>query len=212
MAGEYSISSIALAFTSSESNLRKLCLLCLLLLGVFEIRLLSSLPGPELLRGVFAFSCFVKLLHFISLFLLLRVEINQLVPPAGDSHATRLRAALNCLTSTRGIGTPWEVKTWSRRAGPPKGQYVARTLTVLVWQYMALDLLNFGAVRYFHREWPGILDVGAEFLSSGLSKEQLIVRLPLSCLLVANLRLLFAAIYGVLALISVVLNLSSSKD
>ncbi|KAL4984138.1 membrane bound O-acyl transferase family-domain-containing protein [Aspergillus falconensis] len=212
MAGEYFISSIALAFTAPESNLRKVCLLCLLTLTFIEIRLLSFLSGPELLRGVLAFSCFVKLLHFIGLFLILPVEMDQLAPQPSDSPLARFGAAFNCVTGTRGIRTPWEVKPRRSCAALPRGHYTAKCLLVLVWRYMALDLLNFGGVRYFQREWPGALAAGTEFLGPGSTKEQLIARFPLSCLLVANLRLLFAAIYEVVSLVFVLLNVSSPRD
>ncbi|KAJ6040800.1 hypothetical protein N7444_009705 [Penicillium canescens] len=209
---QYLVSSISLAFTARESISRQLCIFFLHVLAVLEIHCLSFLPGSELLRGVFAFFCIVKLLHFISLFLVLQVEIHQLVQTASSSFFTRLCAGLNCVSSTRGIGTPWEVKTWPRRREPPKGQYIAKAIVVLSWQYLALDLLNFGALKYFHRNWPNTLAAGAEFLSPGSTKEQLMARIPLSCILVANLRLLFAMIYGLLATISVLLNLNSPKD
>lgn len=209
---QYLISSISLAFTARESTSRQLSILLLLVLAILEIHCLSFLPGPELLRGVFAFFCIVKLLHFICLFLVLQVEIHQLVQTTSSSFFTRFCAGLNCVSSTRGIGTPWEVKTWSRSQEPPKGQYIAKAIIVLSWQYLALDLLNFGAVKYFHRNWPNTLAAGAEFLSPGSTKEQLMARIPLSCILVANLRLLFAMIYGILATISVMLNFSSPKD
>ncbi|KAL2793375.1 hypothetical protein BJX66DRAFT_338835 [Aspergillus keveii] len=207
MAAEYAVASVTLAFTTAESNMRKSCLIFLLALAVVETRLLSSLSGPELLRGVFAFSCFVKTLHFVNLFLILRVEITQILPQTGTPSA-RLLAALNCVTSTRGIGTPWEVKPWTHRdrSQPPapkttRRTYITRTLLTLIWQYAALDLLNFGAVRYFQREWPGALSEGAEFLGPASSKEQLLARLPLSCLLLVNLRLLFSIIYKIIALV-----------
>ncbi|KAL3485493.1 membrane bound O-acyl transferase family-domain-containing protein [Aspergillus germanicus] len=206
MAAEYAVASVTVAFTLAESNVRKLGLVFLLALAVVEARLLSFLSGPELLRGVFAFSCFVKTLHFVSLFLILRVEITQLLPQKA-TPSERLLAALNCVTSTRGIGTPWEVKPWTHRdrSQPPKPrtrtQYITRTLLNLIWQYVTLDLLNFGAVRYFQREWPGALAAGAEFLGPSSSKEQLLARLPLSCLLLVNLRLLFSIIYKVIALV-----------
>ncbi|KAJ5612755.1 hypothetical protein N7510_005949 [Penicillium lagena] len=209
---EYLVSSTALAFTTRESSSRQLSILCLFVLAILEIRLLSFLPGPELLRGVIAFSCIVKLLHFISLFLILRLEIHQLIDTASGSSFTRLCAGLNCVTSTRGIGTPWEVKTWPHCREPPKGQYIAKTIIVLGWQYLALDLLNFGALKYFHRNWPDALAAGAEYLGPGSTKEQLMARIPLSCILVANLRLLFALIYGGLATVSVLLELTSPKD
>ncbi|KAJ5091013.1 hypothetical protein N7532_009697 [Penicillium argentinense] len=170
------------------------------------------MSGPELLRGVFAFSCFIKTLHFVSLFLILHVEISQLLPQTRKPSA-RFLAALNCVTSTRGIGTPWEVKTWTYRdhASPPnqppktKWAYITRTLLTLIWQYTALDLLNFGTVLYFQREWPGALAAGAELFGPASSKGQLITRLPLSCLLLVNLRLLFSMICTVIALLSIAL-------
>jgi hypothetical protein len=210
MAAEYLVASLTLAFTTKEASVRKLALLSLLTLVVLETRLLSFLSGPELLRGCFAFSCFVKTLHLVSLFLILRVEISQLLPQTRKPSA-RFLAALNCVLSTRGIGTPWEVKTWTHRdhASPAnqhaktKGVYITRTLFTLIWQYIALDLLNFGAVRYFQQEWPDALAAGAEFLGPASSKEQLIARLPLSCLLIVNLRLLFSMIYKVISLVSI---------
>jgi hypothetical protein len=210
MATEYLVASVTLAFTAKESSVRKLCLFSLFSLAALETRLLSFLSGPELLRGVFAFSCFIKTLHFVSLFLILRVEISELLPQTRKPSA-RFLAALNCVTSTRGIGTPWEVKTWaycddaSPSNQPPetKGTYIARTVLTIIWQFTALDLLNFGAVRYFQRECPGALSAGAEFLGPASSKQQLIARLPLSCLLLVNLRLLFSMIYKVIALVSI---------
>jgi hypothetical protein len=103
------------------------------------------------------------------------------------------------------------VKPWTHRdrASPStktqkqqtRAQYLTKTLLTLLWQYAALDLLNFGAVRYFQREWPGALAAGAEFLGPASSKEQLLARLPFSCLLLVNLRLLFSIIYKVIALV-----------
>jgi hypothetical protein len=212
MAAEYIVASATLAFTAAESSLRKLCLVLLLALAILETRLLSFLSGPELLRGVFAFACFVKTLHLVSLFLILRVEITQLLAQPAKQSACFL-AALNCVTGTRGIGTPWEVKPWTHRdrASPPtqtqppntktRTKYITKTLLTLFWQYAALDLLNFGAVRYFQREWPGALSDGAEFLGPSSTREQLLARLPLSCLLLVNLRLLFSIIYKVIALV-----------
>ncbi|KAJ0415691.1 membrane bound O-acyl transferase family-domain-containing protein [Aspergillus carlsbadensis] len=212
MAAEYVVASVTLAFTAAESSLRKVCFVFLLGLAVVETRLLPFLSGPEQLRGVFAFSCFVKSLHFVSLFFILRVEIAQLLPQNATPSA-RFLAALNCVTSTRGIGTPWEVKPRTQRGRdrdqPPKSkpksrtQYIAKTLLTLIWQYVALDLLNFGAVRYFQREWPGALSASAEFLGPASSKEQLLARLPLSCLLLVNLRLLFSMIHRVIAVVVV---------
>lgn len=219
MAAEYLVASVTLAFTAKDSSVRKLCCLSLLALAVLETRLLSFLSGPELLRGVFAFACLVKTLHFVSLFLILRVEISQLLPQIHKPPANFL-ASLNCVTSTRGIGTRWEVNTWTHRghASPPnqppkaKGAYIARTLLTLIWQYTALDLLNFGAVRYFQREWPGALAADAEFLGPASSKEQLIARLPLSCLLLVDLRLLFSMIYKIIALVSIAFFLGSPES
>lgn len=209
---EYLVSSTALAFTVRKSILRRLCTLCLIVLAILEIRLLPLLPGPELLRGVFAFSCIVKLLHFFSLFSILQVEIHQLInTPFGSSFA-RFCAGLNCVTSYRGIGTPWEIKTWSDCREPSKGRYITKNVIVLGWQYLVLDVLNFGALRYFHLNWPDALAAGAEFLSAGSTKEQLMARLPLSFILAANLRLLFGMVYGVLATISVLLEFTSPKD
>ncbi|KAL4899813.1 hypothetical protein BDW74DRAFT_183300 [Aspergillus multicolor] len=210
MVAEYLVASIALAFTAKESILRTLCLLSLLALAVLETRLLSFLAGPEMLRGVFAFSCFVKTLHFVSLFLILRVEITELLPQTGKPSA-RFLPALNCVTSTRGIGTPWEVKNRTHRdraspANPPpttKRAYIARTIVTIVWQYAALDLVNFGVVRYFQREWPSALAAGAEFLGPSSTKEQLIARLPLSFLLLLNLRILFSMVYKVISLVPI---------
>ncbi|KAL4944605.1 membrane bound O-acyl transferase family-domain-containing protein [Aspergillus oleicola] len=216
---EYLISSTALAFTTRRSRARKLCLLMLLATASIEIRLLSFLAGPELLRGVFAFSCLVKLLHFISIFHILQVEIHQILNPVtSTSRIACLRAALNCVTSTRGIGTPWEVKKrgsspQSQRQRLKKGHYITRSLAILLWHYMALDLLNFGALRYFHREWPHVLVDGAEFLTPGsVTRVELLARLPLSFILAANLRLLFAAIYGFLSVLCVTVQLSSPTD
>ncbi|KAJ5541534.1 hypothetical protein N7494_006610 [Penicillium frequentans] len=208
---EYLVSSAALAFTTKGSNLRQLCILCLVILAIPEIRLLSFLPGPELLRGVFAFSCIVKLLHFISLFLILQVEIHQLIDPAG-SYFARFCAGLNCVTSPRGIRTPWEVKTWPECRQLPKHRYIAKNVMVLGWQYLLLDVLNFGVLKYFHFHWPGALATGAEFASASSTREQLMTRLPLSMILAVNLRLLFAMVYGVLATISVLLGFTSQKD
>ncbi|CAG8896927.1 unnamed protein product [Penicillium egyptiacum] len=209
---QYLVSSISLACTARKSTSRKLCILSLLILAVFEIHCLSFLPGPELQRAVIAFSCIVKLLHFISIFLILQVEIHQLVQTVSGSFLTSLRAGLNCVTSTRGIGTPWEVISWPHCREPTKGQYIANAIIVLSWQYLALDFLNFGALKYFHHNWPDTLAAGAEFLNPKSTKEQLMARIPLSCILVANLRLLFAMIYGVLATVSVLLNFNSPKD
>ncbi|KAJ6011367.1 hypothetical protein N7451_002779 [Penicillium sp. IBT 35674x] len=208
---EYLVSSAALAFTTKKSNLRRLCILCLVLLAIPEIRLLSFLPGPELLRGVFAFSCIVKLLHFISLFLILKVEIHQLIDPA-SSYFARFCAGLNCVTSPRGIKTLWEVKTWPECRELPKHRYIAKNVIVLAWQYLLLDVVNFGVLKQFHLHWPGALAAGAEFVSAGSTKEQLMARLPLSFILVVNLRLLFTMVYGVLATLSVLLGFTSQKD
>ncbi|KAL2831309.1 membrane bound O-acyl transferase family-domain-containing protein [Aspergillus pseudoustus] len=218
---EYLVSSTALAFTTRQSIKRQLCLLLLISLAFGEIRLLFSLSGPQLLRGVFAFSCLVKLLHFTSLFLIQQVEIQQILnPQTSKSCATRLRTAFNFLTSTRGIGTSWEVKSRrqvqhsSHARLPTKRRYISSTILVLFWQYLALDLLGFGGLRYFHREWPDALAVGTEFpfLQGSVTKEQLLARIPLSCILVANLRLLFAMIYGLLSVVCVGLQLSSPAD
>ncbi|KAF3384735.1 Acetyltransferase pyr8 [Penicillium rolfsii] len=212
MAAEYGVASVTLAFTLTDSSLRKSCMILLAALAGVETRMLSFLTGPELLRGVFALSCFVKTLHFVSLFLLLRVEITQLLPQQATPSERRV-AALNCVTSTRGIGTPWEVKPWTHRdrASPPiktpkqqtRAQYITRTLLTLIWQYAALDLLNFGTVRYFQRECTGALSEGAEFLDPASSTEPLLARLPLSCLLLVSLRLLFSIIYKIIALVAV---------
>ncbi|KAF9890732.1 hypothetical protein FE257_005598 [Aspergillus nanangensis] len=213
---EYLVSSAALAWTPRQSTWRQVSIVSLILLAIPEIRLLSFLPGPELLRGVVAFSCLIKLVHFSSLFLVLQVEIHQLVAhPASASSLTRLGAALNCVTSTRGIGTPWEVKKTGpscRESSHKTPPYLVKSLLALVWQYMAIDLLSFGAVKYVHREWPGALATGAEFLGPGSTREQLLARIPLCCILVANLRLLFAMVYGALATISVLLGLTAPQD
>ncbi|CEJ62383.1 hypothetical protein PMG11_10884 [Penicillium brasilianum] len=211
MAAEYLVASLTLAFTTKKSSSRQLGLLSLSALVVLETVLLSAWSGLELLRGVVAFFCFVKTLHLVSLFLILRVEISQLLPQT-RKPSPRFLAALNCVTGTRGIGTPWEVKTWTHRdhASPPnrtpktKGAYIARTLLSLIWQFIVLDLLNFGAVRYFQREWPGALAADAEFLGPASSKEQLIARFPLALLLLVNLRMLISIIYKVVALVSIV--------
>ncbi|KAJ5921062.1 hypothetical protein N7466_009388 [Penicillium verhagenii] len=167
---EYLISATALAFTTSKSNSRNFLLFCILGLAGFEVRLLSFLPEPELLRGVIAFSCIIKLLHFVSLFLVLRVEINQLVEEVKSSSSfSRFCAGLNCVTSTRGIGTPWEVKNVSNSDEPTNGKaaFIVKAAITLAWQYLVLDLLNFGALKYFHRNWPDALAEGTEFLNSG---------------------------------------------
>lgn len=211
MATEYLVASVTLAFTAKESRVRILCLLFLFSLATVETRLLSFLSGPELLRGVFAFSCLIKTLHFVSLFLILRVDISELLSKTNKPSACFF-AALNCVTSTRGIGTPWEVKTpIHQNHAPPsnhpretKGIYIAKTVLTFTWQFTALDLLNFGAVRFFQREWPVALSAGAEFLGPGSTKEQLMARLPLSFLLLINLRLLFSMIYKINLLVSIV--------
>lgn len=209
---EYVVASHALAFTARGTLSRNLCIFCLFALAAPEISYLFYLPGPELVRGVIAFSCIIKLLHFVGLFLILQVEVHQLMPQASSSYLSRYKAALNCVTSLRGIGTPWETRTWPPDQEPSKYQFIAKHILVLGWQYLTLDLLNFGAVRYFHHNRPDDLAVGAEFIGPRSTKGQLIGRLPLFLILGINLRLLFAMVYGGLSTVCVLVNLGSPKD
>lgn len=73
------------------------------------------------------------------------------------SFFVRLYRALELLLCTRAVGTPWQVKNvpsfpaYYRRRGmdvPSRARFLARELTVLIWQYLFLDVLHTAMLFY----------------------------------------------------------------
>ncbi|KAG0154911.1 hypothetical protein PDIDSM_484 [Penicillium digitatum] len=92
---------------------------------------------------------------------------NDLCTEGSESFVAQIFAATRFFTDPRGINTPWQIKNvppqpayYKRRAmnTPPRGRFLVRQSAIVVWQYLALDVLaTLGLQRALEQEKRGML-------------------------------------------------------
>jgi hypothetical protein len=201
--------------TKSRSNMAFALLISVILLHI-EISTLPGLYSHELLKTPHAFFSLVRTVHIINLICFLEVDKHTLARmAAGDSnkylHAAHL--ALRLSTTTRGIGTIWEVKrnfpsfpTWllAKNGQIIRVRFLLRQTAILSWQYLSLDLLYHGYFAKFH-ELPIYKHApGTEFVVyRNPTIAQIAARLMIILLFATTLRTLLDITYRCLSIVSV---------
>lgn len=159
---QYGFATIFMTTTTKSPSNRAFALLISVFLLHLEISTLPGLYSHQLLKTPHSFFSLVRTVHIINLICFLEVDKHTIARMStGDSskflHAARL--ALRLSTTTRGIGTIWEV----RRNNPPfptwtlaktgqiiRTRFLLRQIAILSWQYLSLDLLYHGYFAMFH--------------------------------------------------------------
>ena len=151
---------------------------------------------------------FTVLIQHINLLLIVRVDLTgQLGTIAG-----KFASAFALLQSTRGIGTPWQVKHIPShplvlRAKPPsRGYFMSRQLAIAIWEVLALALVLSSLATHDVQDYDGsyLYGSGREFEMASSSMKQLLGRVTAAFLFGLPGSMLFLdSMYRVASLISV---------
>lgn len=222
---QYGFATILMTTTTNSPSNMALALLISVFLLHIEISTLPGLYSHQLLKTPHAFFSLVRTVHIINLMCFLKVDKHTIARmSAGDSskflHAARL--ALRLSTTTRGIGTNWEVKrnippfpTWllAKNGQIIRVRFLLRQIAIMSWQYLSLDLLYHGYFAKFHvlsiyKHAPGT-DV---VVYRDPTFTQIAARLMITLLFATTLRTLLDITYRCLSVVSVGAHLTSPEE
>lgn len=198
--------------------------LCLLL--YIEITSLPSLYSSPVLRMPHTFFSAIRTAHLINLLCFVDLDDKSytIKNNAGKrcDISSRLRLALRLATSTRGVGTKWQVKNippfpaWVTSAdgcSVNRMRFLIRQTAISMWQYLALDLLYFGYFARFSEIQSLTHAPGTEFLGYySPTAIQQGARLAIAIVFILTLRLLLDWAYRCFSVISVGIRLTPPED
>ncbi|EAW16874.1 uncharacterized protein NFIA_002240 [Aspergillus fischeri NRRL 181] len=167
----------------------------------------------------------IRTAHLMNLLCFVGLEDNSLTtkhePGKRPGKPSRLRLALRLATSTRGVGTKWQVKNippfpaWvtSADGSVDRMRFLIRQTAILMWQYLALDLLYFGYFARFYQLQSFTHAPGTEFLGYyNPTAIQQGARLAIAIVFMVALRLLLDWAYRCFSVISVGIKLTPPED
>ncbi|PYH51889.1 wax synthase family protein [Aspergillus niger CBS 101883] len=197
-----------IARTRRNSFLRWICVPSITYMAYIEGVLIKMTDHHTYAKVTLSGMPFTVLIQHINLLLIAKVDL------AGQpgTNAGKLASAFALLQSTRGIGTPWQVKNIPShplvlRAKPPsRGQFIRRQLAIAIWEVLALILVLTSLATHNVQDDDGsyICGSGREFQLADSSMKQLLGRITVTFLFGFPGSLLFLdAMYRMASLISV---------
>ncbi|RAK87580.1 toxin biosynthesis protein Tri7-like protein [Aspergillus costaricaensis CBS 115574] len=197
-----------IARTPRNSFLRWICLPSIIYMAYIEGVLIKMTDHHTYAKVTLSGMPFTVLIQHINLLLIVRVDLTgQLGTIAG-----KFASAFALLQSTRGIGTPWQVKNIPShplvlRAKPPsRGYFMSRQLAIAIWEVLALVLVLSSLATHDVQDYDGsyLYGSGREFEMASSSMKQLLGRVTVAFLFGLPGSMLFLdSMYRVASLISV---------
>lgn len=145
----------SLILTPKHSLLRYVTIICMIILSS---RFMHIYPGASILRNIASIQLVLTTVQAINVLLLNPLDEGDIVreiPQKARFRSSRLYHAAEAVIQLRAIGTPRQIKNVplqpgyyaTRRRGDviPRATFLRRQISVFVWQYLALDILQTAA-------------------------------------------------------------------
>ncbi|GKZ38613.1 hypothetical protein AbraIFM66950_010922 [Aspergillus brasiliensis] len=203
-----------IAMTPRNSMLRWICLPSITYMAYIEGVLIRMTDHHTYAKVTLSGMPFTVLIQHINLLLIARADLTG----QPRTIAGKLMSSFALLQTTRGVGTPWQVKNIPRhplvlRAKPPsRGQFISRQLAIAIWEVLALTLVLSLLATHDVQDHDGsyIYGSGREFELAGSSLKQLLARITVSFLFGFPGSMLFLdALYRIGSLISVAVGMAT---
>ncbi|RAH86212.1 hypothetical protein BO86DRAFT_303106 [Aspergillus japonicus CBS 114.51] len=198
-------------------------LLCLALLSCIELALQGCVQAHPFVRVVVTFFSFIKIVHFINLFGILKLDRTDRLSPTCKLEPTassRFRSALHLAMSTRGIGTKWQIRglpTWPPTLEAPgkadfRARFLARQAVVVAWQYMAWDIVYNGVLLECARTQSHLYRPESDYLGFSTTAGQVRIRIIVAGVFVCGVLFVVDMLYRLASITEVSLNLTQWDD
>ena len=219
---QFGVSAYAIASTVRGSYLRSAMISCLIMLCCIDLVTKSQLEANLHLKCVVRFFTLIKFLHFIALFGVLDVDMNDVQDPGPNISNSivprRFHTALRLVTSTRCIGTKWEItgllpasNIFILGGSNQRGRFLIRQVSIIAWQYLAIDLLYI-LWRDMQRTSSHLYNPGTDFLGAGTTAAQAITRVVLITIFAPLIIIYMDVLHRVLSVVGVSTGMTQWED
>lgn len=223
IAAGYWISCYLLVYTPPESTMRTIVGFTLIAVCVAELIVLSRIDAHPFTKSFIAFFTLIKDTHFISILSIIQPDIRRLKLHASTSpnlhRYSHFSFAIWILTSTRGIGTKWQIRNipqgdnhFITRGKNTTVRFLIRQLSIIAWQYIALDFIYFGLLRDVQSTASHLYAFGTEMISAKTTVSHLAIRAILCAIFLIGTILLLDIVYRVLSVAAVATRISEWVD
>ncbi|KAJ5602602.1 hypothetical protein N7537_005558 [Penicillium hordei] len=195
----------------------------LIILCCIEVAAQSHFEAHPALKLTIVFFTLIKVLHFVSIFGIVRVDIDDVKNPASKLspsdtyHCTC--TALRLVTSTRCIRTRWQIKglhpssnDFISNGTNQRVRFLVRQVSIIAWQYLGIDFLYFGLLLDMQNNKLHLYRPGADFLGPRTTSEQLMARAVLLCIFLPLCQILLDALYRAVSVVAVATYLTRWED
>jgi hypothetical protein len=215
--------AIAISSTSKRSSLRFLCIPWMIFFGYKLFITAPFLSSGSIYNGMIGSQPFIAFIHATNLLLINSLDATDLVQetklPQSAGILARVAAAFGLLNNVRGIGTSWQVKNippfpafFAPRSSPGRRRFLLRQASILVWQFLLLDLFHAAALEQDTEEISHLYGPGREFVYLDATAEQQAARMALCLLSLFVGRVTIDFAYRFTSLVFVGINVSLPED